>query len=257
MYSSDDGLNANGSSTGAMGGFGGMSGMDGLRGSGTEESNQPAGSESDTPPDMSGEAPGTTTAGQTTEAAGTEVLSYTPQCSYSSVAFSAPELTIGETYTVCVGETNAELTLSEMATQVGENSGMGGMGDMGKVGGGMQPGDMRHGDAVTPPEQGKDGTDDFSERPTPPDWDESGKEQSDNHPFSRDSGKESAGDSTERPTPPDDGNGFGGMGENPGLTQDSSDFTGESTAETTSVSAGTWLLLGAAVLVLAAGMPSS
>ena len=195
------------------------------------------------------------------DASGNELLSYAPQCSYSSVAFSAPELTAGETYTVCVGEAAVELTLNETATQVGENTGMGGMGE---IGGDMRPGDMRHGDDMTLPEQGQDGTGDSSERPTPPDWAESGEDrfgdtpadwnesergQPGGNPFSQDSGEGSSGDSLERPTPPDHGNGFGGAEDNPAVTQNTSGAAGE-----TSVSAETWLLLGTAALVLAAGI---
>lgn len=195
------------------------------------------------------------------DASGIDVLSYAPQCSYSSVAFSAPELTAGETYTVCVGETTAELTLSETATQVGENTGMGGMGE---IGGSDRPGDMRHGDDMTLPEQGQDGTGDSSERPTPPDWTESGEErfgdppadwnesgrsQPGGNPFSQDSGEGSTGDSLERPSPQDHGNVFGGAEVNPDVIQSTS-----GAAEETSVSAETWLLLGTAALVLAAGI---
>lgn len=62
---------------------------------------------------------------------GEEVLSYTPDCSYSSIAFSSPALTVNETYTVVSGDHSDELTLGSTAITVG---------DSGASAGGMQPG---------------------------------------------------------------------------------------------------------------------
>ncbi|MBR4655675.1 MAG: hypothetical protein IKO68_03670 [Oscillospiraceae bacterium] len=103
-----------------------------------------------------------------------------------------------------------------------------------------------------------------SERPTPPDWAESGEDrfgdppadwnesergQPGGNPFSQDSVERSTGDSLEQPSPQDHGNGFGGAEDNPDVIQSTSGAAGE-----TSVSAETWLLLGAAVLMLAVGI---
>ena len=51
---------------------------------------------------------------------GKEIFSYTPQCSYSSVSFSAPNLTVGETYTIVCGQNSTELTLDSTAVSVGK-----------------------------------------------------------------------------------------------------------------------------------------
>ena len=59
VYPSDDGLNANGSSSGmmgAIGGFNGMGRMDGMRGNDTEDGNQPAEGGGGTQPETFGEA---------------------------------------------------------------------------------------------------------------------------------------------------------------------------------------------------------
>ncbi len=59
--------------------------------------------------------------------AGEEILSYAPECSFSSVAFSTPALTVGETYTVICGESSAELTIDSTAVLAGSSGGAGGM----------------------------------------------------------------------------------------------------------------------------------
>ncbi len=72
--------------------------------------------------------------------AGEEILSYTPECSYSSVAFSTPALTVGETYEIICGESSAELTIDSTAMSTGNSGGTGGMRPGGM--GGMQPVEM-------------------------------------------------------------------------------------------------------------------
>lgn len=64
---------------------------------------------------------------------GSEILSFAPAGNYSSVAFSAPELTIGKTYTLTFGDVSASLTLESVSTTEGSSGGMdwtqrGGMG---------------------------------------------------------------------------------------------------------------------------------
>ena len=91
---------------------------------------------------------------------GEEIISYTPECSYSSVSFSLPEMTVGETYTVVCGENSSELTMDSTAvsagTTAGENIGgnagghafgMGGMGGMRRGGMGFQNGSAENGSA--------------------------------------------------------------------------------------------------------------
>lgn len=178
---------------------------------------------------------------------GNEVLAYTPPCSYSSVAFSAPELAVGETYSIRVGESGTELTLNETATQIGAGSGMGG------IGSDMRFGDMSSWDAATPPKQDRNGVGDTSERPTPPALNTRGEEHSGESPF-RDSGEESGGGQAELPAPPDAPSGFWGMSGNPGAEQSAAETLETSTAEATSVGSETWLLLGLSVPALAAGI---
>ena len=167
------------------------------------------------------------------DASGNEILSYAPPCSYSAVSFSSPELAVGEIYTVCVGDTAAELTLNETATQVGSS----GMGGMGAFGGGKQPFESAPGDTAAPPAAGWDSSGEPPERPSPPDWEEGGEDR----PGAPPSGKGNAG-----------GVHSGGMGS---FSQDSGEEAAEeSAAEGPSVSAATWLLLGASLLALAGGV---
>ena len=60
------------------------------------------------------------------DADGEEIISYTPECSYSSVSFSAPELKVNKTYTIVCSEYSAELTLDSTAVSEGStvNEGM-------------------------------------------------------------------------------------------------------------------------------------
>ena len=57
---------------------------------------------------------------------GEEILTWEPACSYSAVAFSCAGLKTGETYTVCVGEDEEEISIDSNATTVGTAQGMGG-----------------------------------------------------------------------------------------------------------------------------------
>jgi len=61
------------------------------------------------------------------DAEGNELISYTVPCTFSSVYLSAPEMKLGETYTVMIDEKETQITLDEVSTTYGE-SGMGGMG---------------------------------------------------------------------------------------------------------------------------------
>lgn len=64
---------------------------------------------------------------QVINSTGEEVLSYTPACSYSSIAFSSPALTVNEIYTVVYGENSVELTLESTVMTVGNSRKKGGM----------------------------------------------------------------------------------------------------------------------------------
>lgn len=85
----------------------------------------------------------------TTQAAGTEItlqeasgetlLTYAAPNSFSAVLVSCPEMQTGSTYTLTLGDTAQEITLTQVATTYGVSGGMGGGMD-GNMGGGM--GDM-------------------------------------------------------------------------------------------------------------------
>lgn len=66
---------------------------------------------------------------------GTEILAYTPTTTYSSIAFSSPQLTVEKTYTIEYGDTTAELTIESTAQAVGTSGGMGGGPGQGQGGG--------------------------------------------------------------------------------------------------------------------------
>lgn len=160
---------------------------------------------------------------------GEEVMSYTPTNSYSSVGFSSPALTLGETYTLVYGDNSAEITLDSVAS----SSGSGGMG--GGMGGSMG----------TPPDFGSSDT----ERPTPPDR-------------SGESGEGSSEESSERPERPSDGG--QGMGGGPGVGGGPQSESESSEAETSAVTTNfvsideldqkVWIELGGSVLLLAAAL---
>ena len=136
----------------------------------------------------------------TTQAAGTEItlqdssgetlLTYAAPNSFSAVLVSCPEMTTGNTYTLTLGTTSQEISLTQVATTYGVSGGMGGgmdgnmggnmgggMGGQGGMNGGTPPtkpdgnSDFRpSGEAPTRPD-GEDGT---TDRPTPPDGDTGG-----------------------------------------------------------------------------------
>ncbi len=70
------------------------------------------------------------------DAAGNEILSYTPPQSFNSIFLSCPEMKVGETYTVIIGETEETLTMESDAVTLG-SAGMGSMGGGFGRGGGM------------------------------------------------------------------------------------------------------------------------
>ncbi len=88
---------------------------------------------------------------------GTEILSYTPTTTYSSIAFSSPELTVGNTYTVEYGNTTAELTIESTAQAVGTVGGMGGGPGQSQGGGPGQGGDPGQGQGGGPGQGGDQG----------------------------------------------------------------------------------------------------
>ncbi len=188
------------------------------------------------------------TAFRVLDAAGEEVLAYSPPCAYSSVAFSATALALGETYTVCVGDTGTELTLLETTALLGETAGMGGPGS----GGGMPFGDRSGTEGFAP--QGGSGEGGFApaDRPTPPD--RGSEEGSSERRGPRNRSEEGTEAPAERPAPPDAAEGGGEPGSVSGEAEASPGSPESADTGGTSMDAKTWLLLGLTVPVLAAGI---
>lgn len=57
---------------------------------------------------------------------GSVLLNWTVPCSFTHLTLSCPELTLGESYTLSLGETEETLTLESVVTTLGESNGMGG-----------------------------------------------------------------------------------------------------------------------------------
>lgn len=94
---------------------------------------------------------------------GTEILTYTPTTTYSSIAFSSPQLVVGKTYTVEYGDTTAKLTIESTAQAVGTAGGMGGgpgQGQSGEPGQGNGPGQSENTNQGGVPGQGGTTTND-------------------------------------------------------------------------------------------------
>lgn len=158
----------------------------------------------------------------TTQAAGTEIalqdssgetlLTYAAPNSFSAVLVSCPEMTTGNTYTLTLGTTSQEITLTQVDTTYGVSGGMegdrggkmgGGMGNMGGMGG---QGGMNGGPGGSTPTSGTadSATDDTAlpgDSGTPPTKPDGGSDP-------RPSGEaptrpDGEGGTTDRPTPPD------------------------------------------------------
>jgi hypothetical protein len=70
------------------------------------------------------------------DADGNEILSWEVPYSFSSLNISSPDLIVGETYTIYVGDESESVTLEDVVTTVGEAAagGMGQIGQMGQMG---------------------------------------------------------------------------------------------------------------------------
>ena len=75
------------------------------------------------------------------DAAGNLLLDWTVPCSFTYLTLSCPEMTVGGTYTLTLGESEEEITLESVVTTLGDSAGMGGFGGGGMMGGmGGRPG---------------------------------------------------------------------------------------------------------------------
>ncbi|MBR0312262.1 MAG: hypothetical protein IJQ98_07715, partial [Oscillospiraceae bacterium] len=57
---------------------------------------------------------------------GTVLLTWEVPCSFTYLTVSCPGLTVGETYTLAIGDTEEEVTLESSVTTLGTTTGMGG-----------------------------------------------------------------------------------------------------------------------------------
>ena len=97
------------------------------------------------------------------DAAGNEIINYAPPQSFNSVFLSSPELKIGKTYTIVIGESEEELTIEQDAVTLG-NAGMGSFGGGSGRGGGR----WQNRGVPTPNTDGSAGD------PTPGQWSDMG-----------------------------------------------------------------------------------
>ena len=145
-----------------------------------------------------------------TQAAGTEIalqdtdgktlLTFAAPNSFSAVLVSCPEMQLGSTYTLTLGATSQEITLTQVADSYGVSGSMGQGGGPGGMDSGTNGQGAPGGSGVT---SGGFGNSD-STPPTPPDGD--AKFQPSDQAPTRPDGE---GNTTDRPTPPD-GSDMGG-----------------------------------------------
>ena len=198
------------------------------------------------------------------DASGKVLLSYTAPCSFSTAALSCPEMQLGESYTVVIGDREEQITLETVNTTNSSGGGFGGFGGFGGQGPGqrdwspmdvddeehptrrgrgmgMGPGGMDPNNMSAPPDFGGE-TPDFSNMPGPPDF-----------------GGEMPADMNG--APPDFGGERPQSDQRPEAGQRETVQPQETQAPEAAVTADpqpsgdqTWLLIGAAFLVLAAGI---
>ncbi len=150
----------------------------------------------------------------TTQAAGTEIalqaadgktlLTFAAPNSFSAVLVSCPEMQLGSTYTLTLGATSQEITLTQVADSYDVRGGMGQGGGHGGMDSGINSQGAPRGLGVI---SGNFGGSD-STPPTPPDSD-SDFQPSGEAPAHPDGEEGTTGDTTDRPTPPD-GSDMGG-----------------------------------------------
>ena len=179
---------------------------------------------------------------------GVELLRWEVPCSFSSAVLSVPELQLGETYLMVIGEDMQAITLDEVSASYGsgQSGGFGGSMNWGAMQpredfGGF-PEEASDGDMPSPPADGED-------RPEPPDGE---------IPEPPEDGFDGeAPDMSEMPSPPGSD---GGQMPEPASGETQAQLPAASSADAEAedapqpVSAEVWLLLGAVVLVLALGI---
>ena len=211
--------------------------------------------------------------------AGNVLISWEVPCSFSSVNVSIPELSVGSTYTLTVGETSETLTLEETVTADGAAAGMGGMGAMGGMGGGFghhaaadgTDGTQTMGGGFSRPGRGmqSEGTDSAESTGTRPDF--AGMEPPEGMEMPEGMEPPAGMEMPEGMEPPTEmenagsgmgpggqnGNGgHGGQGMASSQEADSTQAVSTGTA-LSDLDAGTWVRLGASAAMLAAGLAAA
>ena len=180
------------------------------------------------------------------DAGGREILSYTAPCSFSSAAISSPEMKLGESFTLLVGDREEAITLEEISGSYGDRRG-GNMNWSRLRGPGGEPGGQDFPDAPAPP--GAEGeTPDFADMGLPPDTDGERPDRAD-MPEAPDMSEKRAerAEEPETPEPAETAE--------PAPTPDAAAAIG-GTARTgpQPVSAAAWIMVGACLFVLIMGI---
>ena len=214
------------------------------------------------------------------DAEGRVLMRYTPPCAFSSVSLSSPEMKLGETYTLVIGEKEEKITLRELYASYGDVRSEGFGGNM--IFGQMRPrdngprGPRPDGTGAPPPPPAFGGPPPDSNGAPPPDFngpppDFNGPPPDFNGPppdsngappgfgspppdFNGSPPPEFSGEMPENgegPPPPPDSD----TGRIPERTSDAEELPAEETAtEPRPVDRDTWIMLGACLLVLCLGI---
>ena len=184
------------------------------------------------------------------DAGGREILSYTAPCSFSSAAISSPEMKLGESFTLLVGDREEAITLEEISGSYGDRRG-GNMNWSRLRGPGGEPGGQDFPDAPAPP--GAEGeTPDFADMGLPPDTDGERPDRAD-MPEAPDMSEKRA-ERAEEPETPEPAE-TAEPAPTPEPTPDAAAAIG-GTARTgpQPVSAAAWIMVGACLFVLIMGI---
>lgn len=203
------------------------------------------------------------------DSAGKTLLTWDVPTSYSAITVSCPEMTVGETYQVIVGDTVQEVTLDSTVATIGSSTG--GFGGMGGMRGGWNNSGTDTTDGATPsfpsdgemPDFGDFDPSQMGEPPAMPgegempDFSQMGQPPEMSGEATGSDGETTDTQSSDRPAPPDMSQMGSSMGNRQEQTAETEESAGEVTVETDApqeVSTETWISLGACALALLAGL---